>query len=86
MLEIWGLQKSSPAKDRHQGFQDALDDRFLVKDLFGKWSEMVVKNEIAAMDSLEELDVVFAHNDAMAMAAREAIELKFPGLTTGFVL
>ena len=32
------------------------------------------------MDSLEEVDVVFAHNDVMAMAARRAIERMHPGL------
>lgn len=80
VLEVWGLQTSSPARERHQGFMDALDDRFTVKSLSGKWNEMVVKNEIAAMDSLEEVDAIFAHSDAMAIAARKAVEIKFPGL------
>ena len=68
VLEVWGLSGSSPAQDRHRGFMEVLNSR------------ITVEKEIAEMDSLEEVDVVFAHNDVMAMAARRAIERMHPGL------
>lgn len=80
VLEVWGLPGSSPAQDRHRGFMDVLNSRIKVKELSGKWKPEVVEKEIAKMDSLEEVDVVFAHNDVMAMAARRAIEKRHPGL------
>lgn len=80
VLEVWGLSGSSPAQDRHRGFMDVLNSRTKVKEIYGKWKPETVEKEIAKMDSLEEVDVVFAHNDVMAMAARRAIEKKHPGL------
>ncbi len=59
---------------------DVLNSRTKVKEIYGKWKPETVEKEIAKMDSLEEVDVVFAHNDVMAMAARRAIEKKHPGL------
>ena len=75
-----GLSGSSPAQDRHRGFMEVLNSRIKVKEIFGKWKPETVEKEIAEMDSLEEVDVVFAHNDVMAMAARRAIERMHPGL------
>lgn len=80
VLEIWGLSGSSPAQERHRGFMDVLNSRFKVRNLLGKWKPETVDREIAKIDSLEEIDVVFAHNDGMAMAARKAIEKRYPGL------
>lgn len=80
VLEVWGLSGSSPAQDRHRGFMEVLNSRIKVKEIFGKWKPETVEKEIAEMDSLEEVDVVFAHNDVMAMAARRAIERMHPGL------
>lgn len=72
VLEVWGLSGSSPAQDRHRGFMEVLNSRIKVKEIFGKWKPETVEKEIAEMDSLEEVDVVFAHNDVMAMAAAGA--------------
>lgn len=80
VLEIWGLPGSSPAQERHRGFMGVLNSRIQVKEIIGKWKPETVEKEMAKMDSLEYLDVVFAHNDAMAMAARRAIEKRYPGL------
>lgn len=80
VLEIWGLPGSSPAQERHRGFMDVLNSRIQVKEVIGKWKPETVEKEMAKMDSLEYLDVVFAHNDVMAMAARRAIEKRYPGL------
>lgn len=80
VLEIWGLTGSSPAQDRHRGFHDVLNRNIKLKEMDGKWKPETVEREVAMMDSLEVLDVVFAHNDAMALAARKAIESRFPGL------
>lgn len=80
VLEIWGLAGSSPAQDRHRGFHDVLNRNIQLKEMDGKWKPETVERVVAMMDSLEVLDVVFAHNDAMALAARKAIESRYPGL------
>lgn len=80
ILEIWGLRGSSPAQDRHRGFHDVLNRQTRVREIFGRWKPEKVMADIARLDSLEEIDVVFAHNDMMALAARQAIEEKHPGL------
>lgn len=80
VLEILGLKGSSPAKDRHRGFHDVLDPRIKVREIYGKWRPEVVEQKIAELDSLEEVDVVFAHNDVMALSARKAIGDRDPEL------
>lgn len=80
VLEIWGLQGSSPAQERHRGFSDVLsgNDQITLKEIKSDWHAGDAGRQIAALDSLSSLDIVFAHNDMMALAAREAIEAKDP--------
>lgn len=73
VLEIWGLESSSPAQERHQGFIDGLSDRsdltFLRLDGLWRYDSTCVR--IARMNVPESIDFVYAHNDMMAIAARE---------------
>jgi signal transduction histidine kinase/DNA-binding response OmpR family regulator len=73
VLEIWGLESSSPAQERHQGFIDELSDRsdltFLRLDGLWRYDSTCVR--IARMHVPETIDFVYAHNDMMAIAARE---------------
>ena len=80
VLEIWGLPGSSSAQDRHKGFHDVLKEHVRVKEICGKWKSDIVKQEISVLDSLEFIDVVFAHNDVMALAAQELIKKNYPNL------
>lgn len=73
ILEIWGLQQTSPAQERHKGFVDALDGRHDISFLSidGEWLKDTARQHLNGLDSPEEIDFVYAHNDMMAIAARE---------------
>lgn len=73
ILEVWGLSTSSPAQERHIGFTDALvgrSDLSFIK-LEGEWRYDTTSVRIARMQLPEKIDFVYAHNDMMAIAARE---------------
>jgi len=80
ILEIWGLQGSSPAIERHAGFTDALENFSQIEIAYsakGKWlwqeGRKAMEEHIA---SGADFDLVFAQNDFMAhgayLAAAEA--------------
>ena len=78
VLEVEGLKGSSPAEERHKGFHDALAQHPEVKVvtmLQGDWTEptayQVVKDY---KGDLNDIDVVFGHNDRSAMGARKAFQ------------
>ncbi|MBB4620983.1 substrate-binding domain-containing protein [Parabacteroides faecis] len=75
IVEVWGREGSSSALDRHNGFSDALihNNNVTVKTVYGRWHRDEAKVNIAALGSFENIDIVYAHNDPMALAAREAI-------------
>ncbi len=79
VLEIWGLPGSSAARERHGGFEEVLNRNIRIRSLNGRWKPEVVEQELMRMDSLDKVDVVYAHNDVMALAARKVIERRFPG-------
>lgn len=82
ILEIWGSEGSSSAQERHAGFRAALADTTDVsfKTMIGNWSFNQVQEQIAALDpdSVRNIDILFAHNDEMALGARAAIGKRFP--------
>lgn len=91
IIEVWGLKGSSPAVDRHNGFKDALANYRAIKTITsvnGEWEKEVAK--IRFSESYEEkdsIDLVFAHNDVMALGAYEYLrsidkqrDLKFIGI------
>lgn len=73
ILEICGLQGSSPARDRQKGFMDVITkfpDITISKSLSGEWETKggeKVMNSV--LDNGESFDLVFAHNDFMALGA-----------------
>lgn len=75
VMEILGLKGSSPAEERHKGFTDALKDSGIeiVATLQSDWTEAkgyeAVKNY---KGNLDNIDLVFAHNDRSAIGARKA--------------
>ncbi|PPA69350.1 ribose ABC transporter substrate-binding protein RbsB [Jeotgalibacillus proteolyticus] len=77
VVELAGISGSSAARERGQGFNEAIDESDLE----------VVANQTANFDRAEglrvmeniiqsgvEFDAVFAHNDEMALGAREALD------------
>lgn len=75
ILEIWGTKTTSPAIERHQGFIDGLDKSkgFNIISIEGKWRREIARDETEKLPSYENIDLVYAHNDVMAIGAREAI-------------
>lgn len=73
ILEIWGLGTSSPAQERHKGFVDALIHRSDISfiKLDGEWRYDTTRVRIQRLTIPERIDFVYAHNDMMAIAARE---------------
>lgn len=75
VVEVWGLPSSSPAQERHRGFLEGLQ-KFpnirVVKELNGQWERDTVRHVVASeLTALKEADVLFAHNDVMALGAYE---------------
>ena len=80
VLEIKGLEGSSPAIERHNGFMDAIaesgkaDGIRVLESLQGDWTEESAYEAVSRWlkDNKVRVDYVFAHNDRMAMGARRA--------------
>lgn len=73
ILEIWGMIGSSPAQERHQGFVDALKERtdLTFRPVEGDWRYDIAARRLKGIDLSQPIDFVYAHNDMMAIAARE---------------
>lgn len=78
IVEITGLQGSSPAINRHNGFMEVISqypDIELIASESGKWnysdSKTVMQN---FLDRKLDFDLVFSHNDRIARAAYEVID------------
>lgn len=73
ILEIWGLTQTSPAQEQHKGFVDALRERedLSFRKIEGQWLVDTARMELQKLEHPEQIDFVYAHNDMMAIAARE---------------
>ena len=73
ILEIWGLTQTSAAQERHKGFVDALRERedLSFRKIEGQWLVDTARMELRKLEHPEQIDFVYAHNDMMAIAARE---------------
>lgn len=78
ILEVWGLEGSSPAIERHNGCLSTLskNKNYRLKEVYGKWHYNTAQQEIEKLESYEDIDLVYAHNDVMALAARDVIMKK----------
>ncbi len=90
VVEIAGLCESSPAQDRHKGFTDALKPEIggvnVVATIYTDWTQRVARERMnELLDSIADIDLVFAHNDRMAMGAQEAMEARYPGNDVLFI-
>jgi ribose transport system substrate-binding protein len=91
VVEIKGLPGSPPAKDRSDGFREAIAGSpgiQIVHDPVANWlREEAMTQMESALAAHEHIDLVYAHNDPMAMGAFLAAkakgrdgEMKFVGI------
>ena len=70
VLEVKGLDASSPAKERHDGFVSVLNkypEIEIVKSVSGDWKGKKANETVkSVLESGLDFDLVFAHNDVMA--------------------
>ena len=77
VVELEGIAGTSAARDRGQGFNDAIADteiEVVAKQVadFDRTQGLTVMENI--LQAQPEIDAVFAHNDEMALGAQKAIE------------
>ena len=75
VMEILGLKGSSPAEERHKGFNDALKNTQveIVASIQGDWTEPTAYQAVKDYEGdLLSIDLVFGHNDRSAIGARKA--------------
>ena len=76
VLEISGLMASTPATERHDGFMEGAEAEGLtiLASAHGNWNyedASVVADSLLAIYK-KDVDLIYAHNDRMAVAASEA--------------
>ncbi len=80
VVEIRGLKGSTPDLERHEGFISVLKNYPGIHIVFsgdGGWLRHQAKARMTeALEMNQSVDLVFAHNDEMAVGANEALKLK----------
>ena len=80
VVEIQGLDGSSPAVERHRGFTDVLSrypDIHIIASPSGNWlqeSGSEAMDAVMRKDTDRQIDCVFGHNDRMAVGAYETMK------------
>ncbi|CAA9571584.1 MAG: ABC transporter, substrate-binding protein (cluster 2, ribose/xylose/arabinose/galactose) [uncultured Truepera sp.] len=78
IIQLEGTTGSSPANDRKKGFEDAIVDQPNMKILASQTGDFARDEGRQVMETLlqahPEVDVVYAHNDEMAIGAISALE------------
>ena len=75
ILEVEGLEGSSPALERHNGFVEAIKDypkMKIVGSFDGEWRYNIAKSNMQNWQ-VSSFNVVYGHNDVMALAAQEIL-------------
>lgn len=93
VVEIWGNVGTPPAKDRHEGFVQGLKDSHadgvkIIATGYGDWKKDKGHDQMRQILAAQpHIDLVYAHNDSMAMGAYLAAsevhrekEMKFVGI------
>lgn len=79
VVEIRGLEGSTPETERHRGFMSVLGnypDIKVVADDFGNWLRKDAREKMQELLTDQQMiDLVFAHNDEMAIGAYEALQM-----------
>jgi ribose transport system substrate-binding protein len=72
VVEIMGLQTSTPGQDRHTGFMEAIkgSDLNVIFRADAKWLEPDARKEMeSALARFDKIDIVYGHNDPSAHGA-----------------
>ncbi|WP_430932072.1 hybrid sensor histidine kinase/response regulator transcription factor [Saccharicrinis sp. 156] len=81
VIEILGALSSSPAKERMNGFEDALSQYSgisIVDRIYSNWNNQTVLDSLSYfLHSNPNVDAIFAHADFLAAAASEVISKEF---------
>ncbi len=89
IVEISGLEGSSPAKERHKGFVEEITKSpgiSIIKSLSGEWEVASAEKVMHKfLESNESFDLVFAHNDVMAIGAYKEYVRKFSKVDAYFI-
>jgi len=89
VVEIKGLPGSTPAHDRSEGFRDAIaryPDIKIIHDPVANWlREEAMTQMEAALAAHDDIDLVYAHNDPMAIGAYLAAKAKGRDSTIKFI-
>ncbi|MGF1636231.1 MAG: substrate-binding domain-containing protein [Cyclobacteriaceae bacterium] len=91
IVEIQGLEGSTPALERNRGFLEALKpypEVSIIAQIQGKWEQDTAMEVFSdQFESLKGADLIFAHNDMMALGAYQicnkngmASDFKFVGI------
>lgn len=78
IIEIQGDAGGAVARDRSQGFHDALEGAENVKIVEGPYAQYIRSNAVTAMQDLlqanPDVKAVYAHNDDMALGALQVLK------------
>lgn len=90
VVELMGLQTSTPGQDRHSGFLEGIagSDIKIIFSADMKWLEPNARDEMdSALARFDKIDLVYAHNDPGAHGAYLAVkaagrdrQMKFVGI------
>lgn len=80
IIEVTGLPKSTPAMERHTGFHDALEkypSLQIIQQVNGEWLKERAEKGLSSLPGQQsDVDLVFAHNDRMALGTYEVYKNK----------
>jgi signal transduction histidine kinase/DNA-binding response OmpR family regulator/ABC-type xylose transport system substrate-binding protein len=78
IIEVWGLEGSSPAMDRHAGFINSIKDFEgieIVTAVPGEWEKDIARTKFPEyFEKHQNVDLVFAHNDVMALGVYDYLK------------
>ena len=78
ILEVRGLDESTPTRGRHSGFMEELGgdtDIHLVASISSDWTDGPTERMVDSVLRLHpEINTIYAHNDRMGLAARKAAD------------
>ncbi len=80
VVELFGTEGSSVATGRAEGFREVLDEYPQFKIIYSESGDFLRSKgyELAVdfLDTYDDIDVIFSHNDGMTLGAIEAMEEK----------
>jgi len=78
IVELQGIAGTSAARDRGQGFHDAVDNKEGIKVVASQPADFDRAKGLSVMENIlqgnKDIQAVFAHNDEMALGALQAVE------------